>query len=545
MPATYSVNIGTEYEASRLPDILSVLKNIPDNTHKLISPRDVRDAFLSTWANSAIKQTTTTTGTEYIGIDSGNPANRDIKQKIFLGKRQFGGSDILNNSLLTNPNNDIYIFNTKIDTATQSNTRIAILAGTTSSLYSQAPYIESRSDGSKFDFEFRNPSINNGSINIYSSSGRVSINGIIFPSVSESSASASNGKVLRYYGTYPNGSLRWDNTNVNTATIGSPGSPLNIYGSTVSLNGYSLEFINNTIVPSKVGGIPIGTSFSSNTFYNGSGYQNWPIVEVLRNLLFPYVPPHITLEAINATNSISFAEVGTTASVDLKYKIAIYPRSNSEYVSDYYIISNEPTIGEIQYTKAPPYSGLSFSTQLPGTTFSGTVSLTKFRNSYGTVSFSFKASDSGVTSSSYPSVPSGINPFGFSHSATASFTYIYPIIYGFTNSVINDNSSNFTAGVNTISKLVKPYPGLSNSISFASKGDGYFYFCFPSAYFGSVSQIKDPNGFILYNGILSGSFFTFSTGVSNANYAIPTNYTIWRTVGTCSYNQNGLFEFKF
>ncbi len=56
MPATYSVNIGTEYEASRLPDILSVLKNIPDNTHKLISPKDVRDAFLSTWANSPIKQ---------------------------------------------------------------------------------------------------------------------------------------------------------------------------------------------------------------------------------------------------------------------------------------------------------------------------------------------------------------------------------------------------------------------------------------------------------------------------------------------------------
>ena len=100
MPATYSINIGTEYEAYRLPDILSVLKNIPDNTHKLISPKDVRDAFLSTWANSPIKQTTTTTGVEYIGIDSGNPANRDIKQKIFLGKRNFGGSDVLNNTLL-------------------------------------------------------------------------------------------------------------------------------------------------------------------------------------------------------------------------------------------------------------------------------------------------------------------------------------------------------------------------------------------------------------------------------------------------------------
>lgn len=540
MPATYSVNIGTEYEASRLPDILSVLKNIPDNTHKLISPKDVRDAFLSTWANSPIKQTTTTAGTEYIGIDSGNPANRDIKQKIFLGKRQFGGSDILNNSLLTNPNNDIYIFNTKSDTATQSNTRIAILAGTNSSLYTQAPYIESRSDGSKFDFEFRNPSINNGSINIYSSTGRVSINGIIFPSVSESSASASNGKVLRYYGTYPNGSLRWDNTNVSVATIGSPGSPTNIYGSTVSLNGYSLEFINNTIVPSKVGGIPIGTSFSSNSFYNGSGYQNWPIVEVLRNLLFPYVPPSISLDAINTSSLNSFAEIGTTPNLNLKYNLTIYPRQDSEYVRDYYLISNEPSpIGTTLYPLVQPYCGLSFSTQLPGTTFSGTVSISKYRATYGTVSFGFQVSDRpGFTASAYP--------IGFSHSATASFTYIYPIFYGFTNSVIDTNSGVFTTGVNTISKLIKPYPGITNSITFNSKGDGYFYFCFPTSYFGTVvSQIKDPNGFILYDGNLSGSFFTFSTGRSNANYATPTNYTVWRTIGTCSYSQNGLFEFKF
>jgi hypothetical protein len=540
MPATYSVNIGTEYEASRLPDILSVLKNIPDNTHKLISPKDVRDAFLSTWANSPIKQTTTTAGTEYIGIDSGNPSNRDIKQKIYLGKRQFGGSDILNPTLLNNTNNDIYIFNTKPDTSTQSNTRIAILAGTNSSLYTQAPYIESISDGTKFDFEFRNPSINSGSINIYSSTGRVSINGIIFPTVAESSASASNGKVLRYYGTYPNGSLRWDNTNVSIATIGSPGSPTNIYGSTVSLNGYSLEFINNTIVPSKVGGIAVGTSFSSNSFYNGSGYQNWPISEVLRNLLFPYIPPHISVEAINTSSLNSYAEVGTTATLNLKYNLTIYPRESSEYVRDYYVISNEPSpIGTTLYPLGQPYCGLSFSTSLPGTTFSGTVSISKSRATYGTVSFGFQVSDrDGFTASSYP--------YGFSHSATASFTYIYPIFYGFTNSVITTNSSIFTSGVTTISKLLQPYPGVTNSVTFNSTGSGYFYFCFPTAYFNTVvSRIKDPNGFILYNGDLSSSFFTYSTGLSNANYATPTNYTVWRTVATCSYSQNGSFEFKF
>ena len=538
MPATYSINIGTEYEAYRLPDILSVLKNIPDNTHKLISPKDVRDAFLSTWANSPIKQTTTTTGVEYIGIDSGNPANRDIKQKIFLGKRNFGGSDVLNNTLLNNQNNDIYFFNTKSDSVDQSNTRIAILSGTISSLYTQAPYIESRSDGSKFDFEFRNPSLSNGSINIYSSTGRVAINGIIFPTVAESSASASNGKVLRYYGTYPNGSLRWDNTNVSIAVVGSPGTPTNLYGSSVNVNGFPLEFINETNVPSKVGGIPVGASFSSGSFLNGSTYQNWPIVEVLRNLIYPYIQPSINLKATNNSSLNSFAEIGTTVSVTLDYDMGIYPRADNEYVSDYYITSYEPNpIGAILYPKNTPYCGLSFSTQLPGTTFSGSINLIKYRETYGTVNFAFNVTDvPGLTASSYP--------FGFSYSGTASLGYVYPIFYGFTSSVIDTSGVIFSDGVKSIEKLIQPYPGLSNSISFNVNGTGYFYFCYPTAYFSDVKTIKDPNGFILYNNDLSVSTFTYSTK-SNSNYINPTTYTIWRTTGPCSYSQSGTFEFKF
>ena len=544
MPATYSINIGTSYEASRLPDILSILKNIPDNTNKLISPKDVRDAFLSTWANSVIKQTTTSTGVEYIGIDSGNPASRDVKQKILLGKRAFGGADVLSSKLLNDENTDIYIFNTKSDSATQSNTRIAILAGTYSSLYGQAPYIESKTDGDKFDFEFRNPSINNGSINIYSSTGRVSINGITFPSVAESSASASNGKVLRYYGTYPNGSLRWDNTNVSIANIGTPGTPTNLYGSTVSVNGYPLEFINDSVVVNQVGGIPIGASFGPGTFDNGGGFQNWPIVEVLRNLLYPYIPPSINFEAINTSSLNSYAEVGSTPSVNLNYKMAIFPRSDDEYINDFYLTSYEPNpIGTTLYPKNVPYCGLSFSTNIPGTTFSGTINVSKYRASYGTVNFTFNVTNiPGITASSYV-LPT---PFGFSYSGTASLGYIYPIFYGFTNSVITTNSTVFSTGVKTLTKLLKPYPGLSNSVSFNSKGYGYFYFCFPTAYFtSSISKILDPNGFILYNGNLSASNFTYSVGSINNNYTPSANYTVWRTVGTCSYSQSGEFQFKF
>ena len=57
MPATFSINSGQLTESTRKPNIFSVLNDIQDNTQKLISPRDVRDAFLSTWANSPFKVT--------------------------------------------------------------------------------------------------------------------------------------------------------------------------------------------------------------------------------------------------------------------------------------------------------------------------------------------------------------------------------------------------------------------------------------------------------------------------------------------------------
>lgn len=230
MPATYSINVGTSTEALRKQDINSVLLDLPDNTQKLISPKDVRDAFLTSWANSAFKQTIGQANIEYLGIDSGNPSDRDIKQKIFIGKRNYAGSDIMTSNLLNDNNSDIYIYNTKPDSYSTQSTSIVILAGTNSSLHQNAPYIRSNvvASGSALSLDFVNPSIYSGPINIYSSTGRVAINGIMFPTVAETSASASNGKILKYFGTYPNGVLKWAEPSVSIANIGSVGSPTNI-----------------------------------------------------------------------------------------------------------------------------------------------------------------------------------------------------------------------------------------------------------------------------------------------------------------------------
>jgi hypothetical protein len=60
---------------------------------------------------------------------------------------------------------------------------------------------------------------------------------------------------LRYRGTYPTGYLEWVKPDTTINIIGSPGYPTNIYGSTVSVNGYSLEFIDDNYVPKTIGGI--------------------------------------------------------------------------------------------------------------------------------------------------------------------------------------------------------------------------------------------------------------------------------------------------
>jgi len=514
MSATFSINIGQLTEATRKTDIFSVLNDIQDNTQKLISPRDVRDAVLSTWANTPFKVTTpnSLSNYEYIGIDSSNPGNRDIKQRILLGKRNFGGLDIMSSSLLSSQT-DIFLFNTKLDSASQSTTRLGILAGTLSSLHQVAPYIESKvnDDESAIDLNVVNPA-DNGGINLLSTSGRVAINGVIFPTVSETSASASNGMILRYRGTYPNGYFKWEQPTISLNNIGTLGYTTNIYGSTVSVNGYPIEFIDNNLTSANLGGVPMGSSFSANSFIDyldvfpsGTGFVNWPVTEVLRKILYPYVPPVLQITAINNSNpsNPSYAEVGTTPSISLTYSITTYARNEAEKINPYSISNTSVT-------------GLSFS-GLPGSSTSSTFNTFTFSAATASRSWILSANDSIGT-----------------YTKTATIHFIRPVYYGFTSSVL---TSNYTP----LTKSVTPYPGLSNSISFTYNGSGYLYFVYPAT-FTTLSQIQDPNGYIIYDSDYPQlSAFTYST---------QGQYIVWRTKLQCDYpggyaSQNSNFKFIF
>jgi len=551
MSSTFSINIGQSTESTRKENIFSILQDLPNNTSKLISPRDVRDAFLSTWANSSFKVTTpgTFSTDRYIGIDSVNPSDRDIKSKILIGKRQYGNLDIMSNNLLTS-NTDIFFYNTKPDTSTQSSTRIAILAGTNSNLHLYSPYIESslNSSDTGMNLDIVNPSLFDGPINVYSSNGRVAINGIVFPTVAETAASASTGKILKYTGTYPNGYLRWSDTNITIASIGSVGTPTNIYGSNVYVNGQSIEFIENSLVPIKVGDIQVNDSFATGSFYNGSSYQNWPLSEVLRKVLYPYVPPVLNISGVNLTTGTTYAEVGTTPSIVLTYSITHYAREASEYISDFVITTSLSSVVGTTYS-----GGLSFS-GAPGSSFNGTSSTLTYSivPSY-VVNYTAAASNNGQYAVSYP--------YGFSYSATASFEFVSPIVASFIpNSVLSFNlltpppndplGSMLIGSTVSVNKRIVPYPGLSQSLFIGATGLGYLYFLIPSTptyNYGILSQIKDSNGFIVHDSsFLTFSAFTYSSSIlPSIPYDYYGNYRIYRTIATCSYYGSGSFELIF
>jgi hypothetical protein len=534
MPATYSISVGGPTEALRKQDINSVLLDLPDNTQKLISPKDVRDAFLTTWATSAFKQTIGQGGVEYLGIDSGDPSNRDIKQKIFIGKRNYAGSDIMNNSLLNDTNNDIYIYNTKPDASSTQSTTIAILAGTNSSLHSYAPYIQSNvvNSGNALGLNIVNPSQFAGPINVYSNTGRIAINGILLPTVAETSASASNGKILKYSGTYPNGVLRWAEPTVSIANIGSPGSPTNIYGSPSNVNGHSLEFVDSSPVPSTVGGVVQGSSFSAGS-YNG---QNWPLSEVIRKILYPYVPPTLSL-GVNI-NGVTYFTTGLTHSALFNYSITRYTNNiNSYKITD----SSSNVVGT--------YSGLSFSgvvgSQL-NATFSSNIysNATVTNNLLNTLPYVSGLTQSYVLNAKDTTFIS--DPFGFSHSATASVKFVHPSFYGFNLNLVT-NSISLGSFINSSTRLTLPYLG-SQSVSLSYNGSGYVYFVVPNIY-PLLSKIKDPNGFIIHDSTLpTTSAFTYSTNSPSGGNnlpLVPPSYRVYRTLGTCSYSGSGNFEFIF
>ncbi len=492
---TFSINIGSSTEAynynllgstsSNLSDILYVLK---DNFSKEISPKDIRDTILTIYSSSPFKETTSTASTTpYIGIDTLNPtaSNNDYKNKILIGKRSYSGTysyyddsqDIMTNTLL-NSDVDIFLYNTKLDSVSNSRTRVSILSGTNSSLYLTAPYLQSQVvQGQGFSMDIINPSVLSGdstSINIESINGTVSINDIIFPTILESTTyhglTAANGKVL----SWNNGKLDWnDLVFTGTNYIGITGSQTNIYGSPVNINGYPLEFTDTRYCPITIGDVQIGTSFS-----------NYPISELLRRIVYPYLPPNCSISILPPYSS-GYVEVGTSPVIQLSYKIEKRTLSTnlaslSNMIPSSYLPITTPT-----YTTVTGVANGVLITPAMSTT-------TNFQVSVG---------DGTQTST-----------------ASTSVTGIYPYFYGFSPLSIMT-----TAGLASLTKLVEPQSNKDVDIF----GSGNLYFIQDNDY-PVLSNVFDELG------------NTISSSFSSTTLTLSSPTGLWASKQFRVYQWNGV-----
>lgn len=452
---TFSINTGTsteaiKYDLRQKSELDSILDLLYDNTDKMINPHDIRDAILSDWSNASFKQTTASGSIiSYIGIDTMNPDDKDTKNKILLGKRDYLGNEILDTTLL-NSNMDILLFNTKSDTTSNYETKISILSGTNSSLYTDAPYLQSQVvSGTTQSTSLDIVNMTSGTISFYSSSGSFSVNNIIFPTISESTASASNNKVLKY----EDGKLAWlDIVFPNTSSIGTTGSELNIYGSPVNVNGYSLEFTDTRECPISIGDITIGSTFNSIS-----------LSDMLRKMIYTYLPPQCTI-SVAPPYSAGYTEVGTAPSVKITYTITkrTLPTEITGLVN--MIPGSHPTI--------------TTNGQVVESGTSSGIYISPIQNA--TSSFTINVSD-GTQSSS----------------ASTYLQGIYPYFYGFSTL-----STITTAGLASLTKLVETQGDKTIDIC----GAGNFYFIYDNNY-PNLNDILDDAG----NSILGTSFSSPTT----------------------------------
>jgi len=488
----------------------SIFESFGDNDTAYIIPKYLRDAVLSIWDSVPFKETFASgSSIYYIGIDSGMgddelvKPNRDLEMaKIMIGKRSFTGtnsytdsSDIMTDQL-SSTDIDVYLYNTRKDIWSQQSTRVSILASAEFDKHAGSPYIQSQvvsiPGGSKaLSLDFISP---NGSISILSrgkdifgndtiDGGEVYINSISFPTIGSSSAVPIDSKSL----IYRDGSLSWEKIEFpQTDHIGITGSMLKIHGSPTNVNGFSIEFTDYRYVTSPIGDIQLGSTFESMS-----------IADVLRKIVYPYLPPKCELSL--SPGQSQYLEVGTYPIISLSYKIT--KRSKS--------LKPTKLINMIPST----YKSIEDPGQITISDFARGVVITPLM---ATVSvFTMKATD-------------GYN-YGI---ATASVSGIYPYFYGFTSS-----STLSMQALSWMSKSVEPKSDKSYDVT----GSGNLFFAYDYDY-GPLSEILDPQNVNII-GSFSSTIKTISspTGLWASKKYWVYQYSGMSQIGPPSEN----FEFRY
>lgn len=544
--ATYSTGTPPT-NATKLQDFNSVLNILPDNTSKLIAPKDVRDAVFTTWENIAFKPTTAG-GNEYIGIDQDS-----LKEKILIGKKSIGGQYIMNNSLLAT-DVDVFFYNTKTEPQSNYHTTVAFLAGTGSNTnYGQifAPYLKSTvvsnpGYANTLDFDVYNPTyyddgtgtFSGGNINVKSEYGFVTLNGLRMPTFQQNTIGVLNdGFVLKYRWVNGQPYAIWEQmaTASTTDTLFSSGT-VSITGNPVILNGLPINFTSQVPVPVSIGGVLAGMTFS-----------NMPLTEVVRMIIYPYIAPTLSTSMV-----YSLIEIGDFATEALQ-------RLN-------YTVVKNSTFAISSFFSTPGYTG---ALPAPSSINNGTITGQITPTTFNTILFRSNS----ATFVTFSQTTQLVDTYPSTASSVASFTSVIPWYSGSatvsSTSAVGANSINNILGQSTSSVLGKltkliTSPATSASSAFNKTvtlstaglplNQGYLYFGYP-ANFPPLVSIIDPNGYNITSSWLS---FTISNVQSANGYWSSKQYRFYIFVGSSpgastpllttvgsAPNYSGSFQFRF
>lgn len=487
--ATYSIFPNTTQEANSFNNISDVLSVITDNTQKLINPRDVRDVIFSNWENTVIRYTSNTSGTQYIGI-----AREDVKDKLFFGKKSLSGSNILSNTVLSAQSDvDIFFYNTKSDSDPSQNLKIGFIAGSSQSLHTSVPYLEviQVSGGTpSLGLNLTHNQPFGGDFNFEAGQyGRIGLNSLIVPSVTDISSMISSPSASIVGDLFvvrsSSGYLEFRTGGSVTSTLGSPDSPTSIFGSTVNVNGYPLDFTDSNPTIQDFGGVPQGSTFS-----------NVPLVEIIRQLLYPYLGPQVTL---NITNPIK--ERDHLSGTNSAFTYTLTKRSGDITSTTIQVINSSGVV--LTSYSGPVLTGLGLISQTytDSYTFSGPQISANLNGS-----FTFSVSTTDGTQSVV---------------ASSSMNFVYPYFYGF-----SATTSNTQTIINSLTKLIDVQDDQEVSLS----GSGYLYYAYPASYL-TLNKIYDGNGFLLWQTGTTSTSWTYSTNTISSPIGIwgGTSYLVFRT----------------
>jgi hypothetical protein len=538
--ATYSEGTGNIYSESKtlITDILSLL---PDNVTKEITPRDVRDAILSTWESSVIRYNSN--GTDpYIGV-----YRDDVKDiKLYLGKREMSGQEILT-ATLSSLDSDILFYNFKSDSAGNQDLKISFLSGTSSTLHNSAPYLKSAyvSSPESLSLSIINPATF-GTVTLESgASVSISINNLTWPSKnyinnvisSPSSASASSATDL-FLAVRSGGNIELLTYASSGGTLGSGGSTTTILGSPVLINGQNFNYSNATPTVATFGGIPLGTTFSSVS-----------IIDLVESMLYPELPPSGSIELVSVdyglgggfvplsfNNTIERKQTGSPA-ITFKYNVSLTKKTYNIDSVGFRCIRDTTTL--------IPTSG-----SFPTLTLSGSgLQSSSFASpySFGVLGTTIAAgNDISIFTFSVNAKDAVSNPT-FSFTASTVFQVVFPYFYGFgsTSSTANIQSVQLTTdwGSGKIQKRID----IKTDQTLSLAGTGYIHFMYPNGY-GTLSTILDGNNFVEYthNSVSNWTYSVVAiTHPTSTSYFSTKSYYVYRKTVSTTIPPSQNYKFNF